>query len=165
MQLRQDEMELQQGISFEHLIDARKDNLSNAVSVITKEISSGNYDSLKALILALKGKSLFTDLETAIRPLANKDYLDKLDKGYSAHDVSVEQAATKTEYDFSVCKDAEYDQLVKVFDAAKLALDERKKFLKGLKSKLTLVDEETGEVSTIYPPNKLQTEGLKLTIK
>lgn len=164
MQLRQDEAQLQQGISFEHLIDARKSNIANAIKAITDEVSAGNYDSLKGLILALKGKALFTDLEASLRPLANKDYLDKLEKGYSIHDVKIEQAATKTEYDYSVCHDCIYNGLLSAFETAKTNLKEREAFLKALKVKMTVVDEDTGEVSEIYPPNKLQSDGLKVTL-
>ncbi len=164
MQLRSEETELQSGISFEHLIDAKKSNLANAVQTITDEVANGNYDSLKGLVLSLKGKALFTDLEKALRSLANKDYLDKLEKGYSIHDVKVEQAATKTEYDYTVCKDCIYDGLVTAAEKAKTELKEREDFLKGLKTKLTIVDEDSGEVSTIFPPNKLQSEGLKITL-
>lgn len=165
MQLRSEETELQQGISFEHLIDAKKVNLANAITAITNEVSAGNYDSLKGLILALKGKALFTDLEKSLRPLANNDYLDKLEKGYSIHDVKIEQSPTKTEYDYSVCKDEVYNQLVAELDKLKLTVKEREEFLKAIKVKLTVVDEDTGEVSTIYAPNKIQSEGLKVTIK
>ncbi len=164
MQLRSEETELQSGISFEHLIDAKKANLQNAINTITNEVSSGNYDSLKGLILAIKGKKLFEDLEKSLRPLANADYLDKLEKGYSIHDVKIEQAATKTDYDYSVCKDCIYNGLVAAAEKAKTELKEREDFLKGLKTKLTIVDEDSGEVSTIYPPNKLQSEGLKITL-
>lgn len=165
LQLRSDESELQQGISFEHLIDAKKSNIANAVTAITSEIEAGNYDSLKGLILAVKGKALFTDLEAALRPLANNSYLDKIEKGYSLHDVSVDQAATKTEYDYSVCNCNEWKLLSELAVNSKKALKEREDFLKALKKPLTTVDEETGEVTTINPPNKLQSEGLKLTIK
>lgn len=165
MQLRSEESQLQEGISFEHLLDAKKSNIQTAISAITAEVSSGNYDSLKGLILALKGKMLFSDLEDALRPLANKDYLNKLEKGYSIHDVSIEQAPTSTKYDFSVCGDAVYDRLLAESETNKAALKERQEFLKAIKGKITVVDEYSGEVITLYPPNKLQSDGLKISIK
>src|SRR5690349_18562970 len=102
MQLRESEAALQ-GISFEHLIDAKKSNRTHAVEVITKAITDGEYDSLKGLILAVKGKTFFTDLEKALRPLAESHYLNKIEKNYSLHDVKIDQTPTKTEYDFFVC--------------------------------------------------------------
>ena len=153
------------GISFEHLIDAKKSNIATAVTTIVNQVEQGNYDSLKGLILALKGKAMFTDLEKALRPLAENNYLDKLEKGYSAHDVSIEQSPTKTDYDYSVCNDREFETLSSLFDTAKDALEERKTFLKSINKPLELVDTDTGETFTVNPPNKLQKIGLKLTIK
>jgi hypothetical protein len=165
LQMREQEQGEQSGISFEHLLDAKKSNLSNAVKLITDEISSGNFDSLKGLILAVKGKTLFTDLEKSLRPLAEKDYLDKLEKNYSIHDVSVDQSPTKTTYDYTVCHDPEWNELSAIVTEKGEELKVRETFLKGLKSKLTIVNEDSGEVTTIYPPNKLQSDGLKITIK
>lgn len=164
-EMREQEISASSGISFEHLLDAKKSNIQNALSTIKQAIEDGNYDSLKGLILAAKGKLMFTELEKELRPLAEDNYLNKLEKNYSAHDVNIDQSATKTEYDYTVCNDPEWTDLsakAKRIDADKKA---RESFLKGLKSPLTVVDEETGEVYKIYPPNKLQKDGLKLTIK
>lgn len=97
--MRQQEVAATSGISFEHLLDAKKSNLNNAIDLIKQNILEGNYDSLKGLILAAKGKLLFSDLEKELRPIAEKDYLDKLEKNYSAHDVNIDQTPTKTEHD------------------------------------------------------------------
>lgn len=165
MQLREQDTELQSGISFEHLLDAKKSNIASAIEVITAHVKDGNSDSLDALILALKGKALFTDLEKSLRPLVNKDYLDKLDKGYSKHDAGIEQGAVKTEYDYTVCKDPEWVSLLSKAEFADKEKKAREAFLKALTKPLEVVDTETGETYTIYPPNKLQTEGFKITLK
>lgn len=163
--MRQQEVAATSGISFEHLLDAKKSNLATAVELIKQNIQDGNYDSLKGLILAAKGKMLFTDLEKELRPIAEKDYLDKLEKNYSAHDVNIDQAPTKTEYDFTKCNDAEWENLSALNKANSQLQKDREAFLKSLKQPLEVVDTETGETYTIYPPVKLQKEGLKLSIK
>lgn len=163
MQLRESEAALS-GISFEHLIDAKKSNLTHAVELITKSISDGEYDSLKGLILAVKGKTFFTDLEKSLRPLAEANYLYKLEKNYSIHDVKVDQAPTKTEYDYSVCGDPVYDRLATNMALSKADLTARQDLLKTLTKPMEMIDEETGESFRCMPPNKLQSEGLKLTI-
>lgn len=165
MQVRADESDLQDGVTFEHLLDAKKANINIAVTTIAQNIKDGNYDSLKGLVLALKGKELFSELEKQLRPIAEYDYLNKIGKNYQLHDTSIDEAATKTEYDFSVCQDPVYNELEKQAAEVKEKIDERKKFLKTITKKMTIVDEETGEVSTLYPPNKLQKMGLKVTIK
>lgn len=163
MQLRESETALS-GISFEHLIDTKKSNLTHAVEVITKAITGGEYDSLKGLILAVKGKTFFTDLEKALRPLAEKNYLDKLEKDYSLHNVKIDQAPTKTEYDYEVCGDPVYERLANNFALSKADLTARQDLLKALTKPMEMIDEETGESFRCMPPNKLQSDGLKLTI-
>lgn len=163
MQVRE-EADLQAGITFEHLLDSKKSNISNAVKAITKEVSEGNYDSLKGLILAIKGKSFFTDLEKELRPIAEDNYLNKLEKGYSTHDTSVEQAPTKTEYDYSVCQDPEWNNISAVNEANSKLQKNRETFLKAITKPMEMVDTYTGETYTLYPPNKLQKQGLKIEI-
>ena len=165
MQLRSESMAANNGISFEHLIDAKKDNLKNAINLIAKSVRDGDYDSLKGLILALKGKTFFTDLEKELRPLAEDNYLNKIDKNYYIHDVKVEQSATKTDYDYEVCNDTEWNDLNTKITADSILKKDRETFLKALSKPMEVVDTDTGETHTIYPPNKLQKEGLKLTIK
>lgn len=165
MQLRSEEMELHSGITFEHLISAKKSNIAKAVDVIIQSIKDGQTDSLDALILAVKGKTLFSELEKELRPFTNNDYLDKLGKGYAKHDTAIEQGATKTEYDYAVCQDPEWNSLDVLNTANKQLQKDRESFLKGIKKPLEIVDTDSGETYTIYPPNKLQSEGLKLTIR
>lgn len=163
LQMREDEA--MQGIGFEHLLDAKKSNINTAVTIITQTVKDGNYDSLKGLVLALKGKELFSELEKQLRPLAEDNYLNKIGKNYQLHDTSIDEAATKTDYDFSVCQDPVYNELEQQSIELKEKLDERKKFLKTVTKSMTIVNDETGEISTIYPPNKLQKMGLKVSLK
>lgn len=165
MELREESTAVQNGISFEHLIDAKKVNLKRAIDTITNEVSEGNYDSLKGLILALKGKVFFTDLEKSLRPLAENDYLNRIEKGYSVHDTEVDQAATKTDYDYHICGDPVYERLVLQADKAKSDLDARTSLLKTLTKPMEMIDEETGESFRCLPPNKLQKQGLKITLR
>ena len=68
-------------------------------------------------------------------------------------------------YDFSECNDPILDNLQK----QKAWLDEqikaREKFLKNLTEKYTHLDEETGEVFTIYPAIKQSRQGYSITFK
>lgn len=163
LQMREDEVS--QNLSFQHLLDAKKSNIATAVANISSIIKDGNYDSLKGLILAIKGKALFTDLEKELRPIAEEHYLNKIEKGYSTFEVKVDQSPTKTEYDYSVCKDIEYDALIVKKTNIDAEVKAKETFLKTLTKPLEVVDTETGETYTIYPPNKLQKDGLKITIK
>ena len=59
-----------------------------------------------------------------------------------------------TRYDYT--RDAEYNELVS-------KLKEREAFLKSLKTSITEVCEETGEVKKIYPPIKKQSDRITIT--
>lgn len=78
---------------------------------------------------------------------------------------TIEKADVKTEYDYSVCKDTEFEMLEVALNVAKEALDNRKAFLKTLKAPLSIVDKVTGELMDINPPFKKSTPGLKVSIK
>jgi len=73
---------------------------------------------------------------------------------------------TGTAYNFSLCNDPELIALEKEFNSVKAALDARKEFLKSLSSKgLTVVDETSGEIYTVYPPSKSSTTSVTVTLK
>lgn len=159
------ENEVAHGISFEHLIDAIKENLQTAVAKIKESVLNGETDELKALIMAKKGVELFSLLEKAVRPLAEDKYIFKIGKDYSVYDVKVEEAETGVRYDYSACNDAEWNDL----NTQITELDEKKKsreaLLKTVTKKLTVVDENSGEVTEILPVVRSGKMGLKLTIK
>lgn len=77
----------------------------------------------------------------------------------------VELAEVGTKYDFSVCNDAEYVSLLEKLEQAKSNLEVRKDFLKGIPTKgIEVVNEDTGEVSKIYPPVKTSSSSFKVTL-
>lgn len=76
---------------------------------------------------------------------------------------SIMEAGTK--YDYSGCNDTELNDLYFNADLLKETIKERETFLKSLKGQLQLVDEETGDVHTIYPPKKTSTTTVKVTFK
>lgn len=78
---------------------------------------------------------------------------------------TIEKADVKTEYDYSVCKDSEFELLEVALNVAKEALDNRKAFLKTLKAPLSIADKVTGELMDINPPLKKSTPGLKVSIR
>jgi hypothetical protein len=78
---------------------------------------------------------------------------------------SLEKGEVGVKYDYSVCGDPVYEQRQSIMDAAKTLLDERTAFLRALKQPITIVDEGSGEVITIRPPEKKSTTSVKVTIR
>lgn len=87
------------------------------------------------------------------------------DKPFMNYGFEMHYTSVKTDYDYEVCNDAVYDRLAK----QKIALDElikqRQAWLKMMNGPEVLVDTDSGEQYTAYPPMKKTAMGVKLTIK
>lgn len=77
----------------------------------------------------------------------------------------IELAETGTKYDYSVCNDNIYDGLLQMSESIKTQLKEREDFLKTIQaSGMQVLDDNTGELVTIYRPAKTSTSSYKCTI-
>lgn len=69
-------------------------------------------------------------------------------------------------YDYSVCNDQIYTDLLYMLNDIKEQIKIREKFLSKIPSEgATIVYEQTGEVRTIYPPIKQGSQGITITFK
>ena len=69
-------------------------------------------------------------------------------------------------YDYSVCNDQIYNDLLYMLNDIKEQIKIREKFLSKVPSEgATIVYEQTGEVRTIYPPIKQGSHGITITFK
>ena len=69
-------------------------------------------------------------------------------------------------YDYSVCNDQIYNDLLYMLNDIKEHIKIREKFLSKIPSEgATIVYEQTGEVRTIYPPIKQGSQGITITFK
>jgi hypothetical protein len=66
-------------------------------------------------------------------------------------------------YDYSNCDDTIWNDLKQQLNDLNEKMKEREAFLKSLKERLTYVDESTGEIVTIYPPQKKSTTTYAIT--
>ena len=73
----------------------------------------------------------------------------------------IKEAGVK--YDYSHCNDTIWDDLKQQLNDLNDKMKEREAFLKSLKERLTYVDESTGEIVTIYPPQKKSTTTYAIT--
>ena len=73
----------------------------------------------------------------------------------------VKEAGIK--YDFSKCEDVIWNDIDKKMQMLTERKKEREAFLKSLKERFTYVDESTGEIITLYPPQKKSTTTYAIT--
>jgi len=98
---------------------------------------------------------------------AVRDELSKYEKGKytTPRGVRFELAETGATYDFDVCNDPILKQFEQRLLEVQEAIKERKEFLKNIpKGPLTVVDPQTGDVVTIYPPVKKSKSSYKITL-
>jgi hypothetical protein len=94
-----------------------------------------------------------------------REELEKNKVFVTASGAKIELAETGTKYDFSKCNDQNLIDLYATKEGIELNIKSRETFLKTVPlSGLEIVDTESGEVSTIYPPSKSSTSSYKVTL-
>ena len=123
---------------------------------------------------AIEAAEALSVMENFIKELrANKQFSDyvrdeiaKNGKQIETNSAKIELAETGVKYSFDNCSDVIYEQLSQQLESIEQQLKDRKEFLKTVPlSGLSIINEQTGEVSTIYPPSKSSTSTYKITLK
>lgn len=154
----------EQGLSTElhGIISLDKASIKTQSGLIKQRVLDGELDALDTLILAKKGQLAYKQLEDDVKDLAEeKSY----GKGYVKHGVSIDEKMNGVKYDYSKCNDREWEDLNAKFEEIKQAKTKREEWLKKLEKSMEVVDKDTAETWTIYPPIKSGKMGLTLTIK
>ncbi len=132
---------------------------------IIQEVKEGTLNPLSVLIQlrAIKQASerILEEIKTEMLNEASK-YPEKTFK-FAGNDITKAEHGTK--YDYTVCNDAVWFELENKFKAAKSAKEKREEWLKTMAGKETLVDQDTGLVTEIFPPMKTSQSGLNVSIK
>lgn len=76
-----------------------------------------------------------------------------------------ELAETGTKYDYSQCNDPELAELDAELESLKEKIKAKQDFLKTVPAKgLDILNEESGEVTKVYPPSKSSTSSFKVSL-
>jgi len=140
-------------------------DMSNNALIISVESELSPLDQF------VKAKALIESLELYMDSI-KQEAIKELDKNTSTKEktisrlgasISIAEVGTKWHYDKT--GDSSLYELDTQAKAIKDKMDERQKMLKNLSAPLKLLNEETGEVETIYPAYKTSTTGLKISFK
>ncbi len=147
-------------------LPATKGEIKMFVEKFVEEFTSGGCDTLRVY-------SQIKALEQTIKAITdNKEVKDTLlnqsqkygAKSFDYGNAKFEIAELGVKYDYSVCNDSELMQLESQAAALAIKIETRKEFLKLLPDNgMELINQETGEIYTIYKPVKKSTTGVKLT--
>lgn len=145
------------------IVSADKSGLSDIVSSYLKELAFNGGEPLNDLALCRKYIFILEELEKGL-----KDYviaeLEKQDNSEALIlGTNMKIVETGVKYDYSASK-SWIEQKAKVDEEAK-KLKEIEGIAKSLKSKMTVVDEITGETYEYFPPSKSSSTSIRVTIQ
>ncbi len=118
------------------------------------------------LLLFVNAKKIMHILENIVSNIES-DALEEAQKygnrvfDYKGNTITLKEVGVK--YDYSVCNDPKLSEIASQLESWKSKEKERHTFLKSLKSKTSLVDEESGEVISVLPPTKSSKTGIIVT--
>jgi hypothetical protein len=131
---------------------------------IIEQVESGNIDSLevyircKALILSLN--QVIESIETTTLSEAEKH-----GKSFDFKSARVEVKELGSKWHFDKSNDSIYFSIKSKLEKWDTKRKDRETFLKSLKQKTSILDEETGELIEVFPPYKTSKTGVVVTLK
>ncbi len=144
------------------IVSADKQQMTNIVSQYLEDMAYNGGEPLKDLALCRKYIFLLEELEKGLKDFAIREL-----ETYDRNETNVLGAIVKAvdspgKFDFS--ESSAWQQQKAIVDAEAKKLKDIEAFAKSLKSKTTVVDEETGEAVDYYPPSKSSSTSIRVTI-
>ena len=149
-------------ISFASNGNAKEFSNQLADQVIASVMDNGS-NALKQIIMVKALDSALTKIKAKLMPYAIEDFDTENAKEIDMNGYRISKVNTGVSYDFSNCNHPVYNALYNQLADIKSQMDDIEKMLKSLTSSMEILDKETGEVYTIYPPVKKSTTTLKLS--
>lgn len=132
---------------------------------LIESVRNGELDplQLRATFKAIEMVMERVNKETITNALTEADRYPG--ERFEAFGCAIQKAEVGISYDYASTGDPIYAHRFRILEQAKEQLKEREAFLKAIKSQITVIVEETGEVVPIKPPVKKSTPGLKFSVK
>jgi len=147
------------------LMNADKKALEMFANTIIQDVKEGRENALEIQLLIKKYEFVLNEIKENIKVNVNTEVSKYGEKEFEYGGAKCHYTPTATSYDFGNCGDPVYSRLFIKSEEANYQLKERQNFLKSVREPFTFIDDVTGEVTTISPPLKKQSYGLKVTLK
>jgi hypothetical protein len=151
--------------SVMQLFDADKSALQNFAATVINSVNDGNEDALKVQILVKKQEFVLEKIKEGIKESVKTEAAKYGEKEFDYANAKCHYTPTATSYDYEACGDHELVRLQLEFENIKSKLDQRKEWLKTMGGPENILNTETGETFTIYPPIKRSSMGVKVSLK
>lgn len=145
------------------ILSADKAGMVAMVDTYLEDLAMNGGEPLKDLALCRKFIFLLEELEKGLKDYAINELrgYDKEENEILGTTLKVVEAAPR--FDFSAT--SSWSEQKKIVDAESKKLKEVEAFIKTLKSKTTIVDEETGETHEFFPAAKSSSTTIRVTLK
>jgi hypothetical protein len=144
---------------------AKTDEIVRFSRQLVQSVKDGNTNPLELLVmlrsLEAVSEMVREDIEENILKEADK-YSEKVIQQYGAR---IEKKDVGVKYAYASSQDVQWEQLDSQIAGLSLRKRQREEFLRTLKEPLTVVDEETGEVTKIHPPHRTSKTGVAVYLK
>lgn len=144
---------MEKALSYIYVLPSAKSEVSIFASQIIGEVESGNINPIELKIRLKWIERLIDAIDKPIKDAVLRE-ASKFGKRFEHNGFRIEETETGTSYDYS--NDV-------IWNTLKEKIKEREAFLKTLKEPLSIVDEETGEITICVPPIKKSTTSLRFT--
>jgi hypothetical protein len=144
------------------IVSADKREMTNIVSQYLEDMAYNGGEPLKDLALCRKYIFLLEELEKGLKDFAITELESYERNETDVLGTTVKAVEAGVKWDFSASS-AWANQKAKV-DAEAKRLKDIEAFAKTLKSKTTVVDEETGETIEYFPPAKSSSTSIRVTL-
>lgn len=132
---------------------------------VINNVKNGEANALEVLVMLRALEALSETIRDSIKEnilTAADKYSEKTFEVFGAR---IEKGDVGVKYLYETSGDWQWESFKTQEQTAANLRKDREAFLRSLKEPITIVDEESGEVSTIKPPLKRSTSGLKVFLK
>lgn len=144
------------------ILNSSKSDLLKTAEMLVNNFDESSKDPLQMLAFVSKMKTMLDTIEKGLTEKSIGE-LNTYGGKHFAFGIDFQLSEVGVKYDYS--ENVKWVELCNEIQA----LEEKRKgmesFIKTLKSSISLIDEETGEVIKWYPPAKSSTTTIKKTIK
>jgi hypothetical protein len=143
--------------------EVNKASIKEQSIALLKDMDEGHMHPLQVAAQFKFVEDVITNVKEELRQrvIAEQSKYGKERMTFHGATFDIKEAGIK--YDYSQCDDTIWNDLKQQLDVLNQQMKEREAFLKSLKERLTYVDESTGEIVTIYPPQKKSTTTYSIT--
>jgi thiamine pyrophosphate-dependent acetolactate synthase large subunit-like protein len=145
--------------------EVNKEIIKETSLALLNDIDEGHMHPLQVAAQFKFIEDVITNVKEELRQrvISEQSKYGKDAMTYHGATFDIKEAGVK--YDYSQCDDTIWNDLKQQLDALNDKMKEREAFLKTLKERFTYINESTGEIITLYPPQKKSTTTYSITWK